>query len=121
MYTVKILLGVKSKAETFKRAHSFTFSKARDGGNRPRIFRTRIFYIYRLKNHVFSNKSLFQMSIRILPKIFLPSPVSSADPPACRESWLVASCADPPSCLCSFSRLISSKDFTVTFSKSVDS
>lgn len=56
--------------------------------------------------------------------------MSSAGPPACKESWLVIACTcaddddvvvDAPSCLSSFSRLISSKDFTVTFSKSVDS
>lgn len=43
MYAMKILLDINRKAERLQRVYPFKFSKARDGGNRPRMFKTRIF------------------------------------------------------------------------------
>ena len=59
MYAMKILLDMNRKAERLQRVCPFKFPKARDGGNRPRMFKTRIFN-ERLaqKNLDFCGKSL---------------------------------------------------------------
>ena len=38
MYAKQILKDINSEVKRLSRVHPFKFSKARDGGNRPRIF-----------------------------------------------------------------------------------